>query len=50
MQKLLNKLRQSINDSNLIENSRKIVIGLSKGKNSLTLLSLLNTYKIKTFH
>lgn len=45
MQKLLSKMRQAINDYNLIENGDKIAVGLSGGKDSLTLLHLLNLYK-----
>lgn len=45
MQKLLSKLRQAINDFNLIEEGDKIAIGLSGGKDSITLLHLLNSYK-----
>ena len=42
MQKLLSKIRQAINDYNLIEDGDKIAVGLSGGKDSLTLLHLLN--------
>lgn len=45
MQKLLSKMRQAINDYKLIENGDKIAVGLSGGKDSLTLLHLLNSYK-----
>lgn len=45
MQKLLSKMRQAINDYNLIENGDKIAVGLSGGKDSVTLLNLLNAYK-----
>ena len=45
MQKLLSKMRQAINTYNLIESGDKIAVGLSGGKDSLTLLHLLNTYK-----
>ena len=45
MQKLLSKMRQAINDYNLIEDGDKIAVGLSGGKDSLTLLHLLNSYR-----
>ena len=45
MEKLLSKMRQAINDYNLIENGDKIAVGLSGGKDSLTLLHLLNSYR-----
>ena len=45
MQKLLSKMRQAINEYNLIEDGDKIAVGLSGGKDSLTLLHLLNSYK-----
>lgn len=45
MRKLLSQMRQAINDYNLIENGDKIAVGLSGGKDSLTLLHLLNEYK-----
>lgn len=45
MQKLLSKMRQAINDYKLIETGDKIAVGLSGGKDSLTLLHLLNSYK-----
>lgn len=45
MQKLLSKLRQAINDFKLIEDGDKIAVGLSGGKDSLTLLHLLKTYQ-----
>ena len=41
MQKLLSKARQAINEYNLIEDGDKIAVGLSGGKDSLTLLHIL---------
>lgn len=45
MRKLLSKMRQAINDYNLIADGDKIAVGLSGGKDSLTLLHLLNSYQ-----
>lgn len=45
MQKLLSKTRQAINDFNLIDDGDKIAIGLSGGKDSLTLLHILKNYQ-----
>ncbi|MGL4848082.1 MAG: tRNA 2-thiocytidine biosynthesis TtcA family protein [Clostridium sp.] len=45
MQKLLSKTRQAINDFALIENGDKIAVGLSGGKDSLTLLHILHSYQ-----
>ena len=45
MQKLLSKMRQAINDYNLIEDGDKIAVALSGGKDSLTLPHLLNSYR-----
>lgn len=44
-QKLLGKTRKAINDFNLIEDGDKIAVGLSGGKDSLTLLHLLKIYQ-----
>ncbi|MGL4990301.1 MAG: tRNA 2-thiocytidine biosynthesis TtcA family protein, partial [Sarcina sp.] len=45
MQKLLSKTRQAINEYNLIEDGDKIALGLSGGKDSLTLLHILNNLR-----
>lgn len=45
MQKLLSKTRQAINDFNLIEENDKIAVGLSGGKDSITLLHILKNYQ-----
>ncbi len=45
MQKLLSKARQAIKDFNLIEENDKIAVGLSGGKDSLTLLHILKSYQ-----
>lgn len=45
LQKLLSKSRRAIQDFKLIENGDKIAVGLSGGKDSLTLLYILNAYK-----
>ncbi|MGL5151453.1 MAG: tRNA 2-thiocytidine biosynthesis TtcA family protein [Clostridium sp.] len=45
MQKLLSKLRQAVKDFNLIEDGDKIAVGLSGGKDSLTLLHILKSYQ-----
>lgn len=45
MQKLLSKTRQAINDFQLIEDGDKVAVGLSGGKDSLTLLHILKAYQ-----
>lgn len=45
MQKLLGKLRQAIKDFKLIEDGDRIAVGLSGGKDSLTVLHLLKIYQ-----
>ena len=45
MQKLLSKSRQAIKDFNMIEENDKIAVGLSGGKDSLTLLHILKSYQ-----
>lgn len=45
MQKLLSKARQAIKEFNLIEENDKIALGLSGGKDSLTLLHILKRYQ-----
>ena len=45
MQKLLSKTRQAINDFNMINDNDKIAVGLSGGKDSLTLLHILKSYQ-----
>lgn len=46
MQKLLSKLRRAVNDFKLIESGDKIAVGLSGGKDSITLLHLMSKYRI----
>lgn len=46
MQKLLSKLRRAVQDFNLIQDGDKIAIGLSGGKDSISLLYLLKNYQI----
>ena len=45
MKKLLSKARQAINDFTMIEDNDKIAVGLSGGKDSLTLLHILKNYQ-----
>lgn len=45
MQKLLSKARQAIQDFDMIQDNDKIAIGLSGGKDSLTLLHILKNYQ-----
>lgn len=45
MQKLLSKTRQAIKDFDMIQDNDKIAVGLSGGKDSLTLLSILKNYQ-----
>ena len=45
MQKLLSKARQAIQDFDMIQDNDKIAVGLSGGKDSLTLLHILKSYQ-----
>ncbi|OFI05026.1 tRNA 2-thiocytidine biosynthesis protein TtcA [Clostridium acetireducens DSM 10703] len=45
MQKILSKFRKAVNDFKLIENGDKIAVGLSGGKDSITLLHLFKKYQ-----
>lgn len=45
MQKLLSKARQAIQDFDMIQDNDKIAVGLSGGKDSLTLLHILKNYQ-----
>ncbi len=46
MQKLLGHLRHACEEYNLIENNDKIAVGLSGGKDSITLLTLLKRFQL----
>ncbi len=45
MQKLLSKARKAIQDFDMIQENDKIAVGLSGGKDSLTLLNILKNYQ-----
>lgn len=45
MQKLLSKARQAIQDFDMIQDNDKVAVGLSGGKDSLTLLHILKNYQ-----
>ena len=45
MQKLLSKTRQAINDFGMIQENDKVAVGLSGGKDSITLLNILKNYQ-----
>lgn len=44
-QEMLSPMRRAINDFNLIENGDKVAVGVSGGKDSLTLLKLLHEFQ-----
>lgn len=46
MQKLLGKLRRAVSDYGMIKSGEKIAVGLSGGKDSLLLLTLLAKYRV----
>src|SRR3712207_6303939 len=46
MKHLLSKFRRAVNDFKLIESGDKIALGLSGGKDSLTLLHLMAKYRL----
>ncbi|EQG30919.1 PP-loop family protein [Clostridioides difficile DA00128] len=45
IQKLLSKARKAIQDFDMIQENDKIAVGLSGGKDSLTLLHILKSYQ-----
>ena len=45
MQKLLSKARKAIQDFDMIQENDKVAVGLSGGKDSLTLLHILKNYQ-----
>ena len=46
MQKILSFMRRAVDDYNMIEEGDKIAVGVSGGKDSLTLLAALANLKI----
>ena len=44
-QEMLSPMRRAVNDFNLIENGDKVAVGVSGGKDSLTLLKLLHEFQ-----
>ena len=45
LQKVVGKMRKAIEDYNMIEDGDKIAVGLSGGKDSITLLNALNNLR-----
>jgi tRNA(Ile)-lysidine synthase TilS/MesJ len=43
--KLLRKLRQAINDFQMIKPKEKVIVGISGGKDSMVMAWLLNRYR-----